>query len=454
MTREGSAPPEALETSGLEGASTLPEVRQFRLTVIEGPSAGTTFASASDRASIGSQEGNDLVLADKAVSRFHCEIVVAKRRARVRDLASKNGTVVDGVHVVDAYLRANSVLRLGATTVRFELGSEVNRIALSDRTRFGAMVGRSVAMRAVFGRLERAAASDATVLLEGETGTGKGEAAQAIHDESRRAAGPFVVVDCSAIPENLLESELFGHERGAFTGATQRRIGAFEEASGGTVFLDEIGEMPPNLQPKLLRVLETRTVRRVGGSSAQKADVRILAATNRDLRAEVNAGRFRADLYYRLAVVRVTLPALRQRPEDLPDLTSAILDRLGADAEQRALLDTRAVAAQLARAAWPGNVRELRNYLERCLVFQEPLAPGDDPAEDELAAPRPSGAPAPFAGAGLPLTAAREQAIAAFERQYLADLMTAHGGRVTSAAAAAGIGRVYLHKLLARHRIR
>lgn len=444
------------------GTDAGPEVRRFRLTVLEGPARGARWDSDGDRCSIGSGEGNALVLADPTVSRFHCEIIVADRRARVRDLGSKNGTLVDGVQILDAFLRASCVIRLGASTVRFELGDGTHQLPLSAEPSFGRMIGQSMAMRTLFGRLQRAAASDATVLLDGETGTGKGEAAEAIHSESGRASGPFIVLDCGAVPENLLESELFGHERGAFTGATQRRVGVFEEAHGGTLFIDELGELPAALQPKLLRVLETRAVRRVGGTGTQAVDVRIIAATNRDLRAEVNAGRFRADLYYRLAVLRVTLPPLRERPDDLSDLAAGLLERLGADLAQRTRLLARAdLRGVLERSGWPGNVRELRNYLERCLVYDDVVPAEDEPREARPGQSESAGKiamPASVRGPGVgerrPFSRAREEAIVAFERAYLEDLMREHGTHRNAAAAAAGIGRVYLYKLLTRHRMK
>jgi two-component system, NtrC family, response regulator GlrR len=414
-------------------------VRKFRLTTVEGP----THESSGTHASIGSHDGNDLKIADPTVSRYHCEIVLEDNRFAIVDLGSTNGTIVDGVHVKHAYLRDGSLLRLGKTTIRFDLAREVNRVLTSERRAFGGLVGVSPAMRHVFAVLERAAASDATVLLEGETGTGKGEAAEALHRASARRTGPFVTVDCGAIPANLLESELFGHERGAFTGATAQRIGAFEEANGGTVFLDEIGEMPRDLQPKLLRVLETRTLRRVGGTGTVQLDVRIIAATNRDLRTEVNATRFRADLYFRLAVVRCALPALRQRPEDLPLIADAILRRLGADEQQLAMLEQPGFRERIAGAAWPGNVRELRNYLERCLVFQDVLPLGDE--TESL--------PTRTIDPAEPLTAARDRAAMEFERKYLEALLAKHD-RMIDAAAAAGIGRVYLYKLMVKHGLR
>jgi two-component system response regulator GlrR len=447
------------ETLALEGTPLA--VRRFRLIVVEGPGAGMVWESSGDSCSVGSQSGNDLCVPDPTVSRYHCELRLEKQRVAVDDLGSKNGTFVDGVQVKQAYLRANSMLRLGSTTLRFELGDEVNRLPVSSRSSFGQLLGASPIMRAVFGVLERAAPTDSTVLLEGETGTGKTEAAESIHRVSPRANGPFVVVDCAAIPDNLLESELFGHERGAFTGAVARRTGAFEEADGGTLFLDEIGDLPAILQPKLLRVLETRAIRRVGGTGTQKVDVRIVAATNRDLRAEVNAGRFRADLYFRLAVVRVTLPPLRARAEDLPLLAEAMLRRLGGGADDLALLSRPDFHQRLMSSAWPGNVRELRNYLERCLVFDDVVPPGD--TTDEPTPPPPNrGVVAPASdkedtSAALlerPLPVAREHAIEAFERRYLEALLQRHDGRMTAAAAAAGIGRVYLYKLLVKHQLK
>jgi DNA-binding NtrC family response regulator len=305
-------------------------------------------------------------------------------------------------------------------------------------------------MRAVFEVLDRAARTDATVLLEGETGTGKELAAEAIHRASPRADGPLVVVDCGSLPPDLIESELFGHERGAFTGADRRRLGAFESAAGGTLFLDEIGELRLDLQPKLLRVLERREVKRLGSEEVRAVDVRVLAATHRDLRTEVNAGRFRSDLYYRLAVLRVALPPLRERVEDLPDLVEALLDaQLGAEAATdagAARLRTPAVRAQLRAAAWPGNVRELRNYVERVVALGEGVGPpGDDAdADDEL----------PPIDIGQPFGPLRERWTAYFERRYLRQLLAATGGKIKTAARQAGISRLQLYRNLERLRLR
>src|SRR5262245_3156807 len=265
-------------------------VQQFRLVVVGGaePDLGAVHSSSGDRVVVGSDETAGFRLADRAVSGFHCEIAIAGGRPVVRDLGSKNGVLVDGVPVFEAPLRHLATLTLGRTQVRFELGDERVSIPLASRERFGVMVGRAAPMRAVFAVLERAAASDTTVLLGGETGTGKEAAAESIHRESARAEGPFLVVDCGAIPPNLLESELFGHKRGAFTGATGDRQGAFEAAHGGTIFLDEIGELTLELQPKLLRALDKREVKPIGANKPISVDVRLIAATNRNLQTEVN----------------------------------------------------------------------------------------------------------------------------------------------------------------------
>ena len=428
-----------------------PAVRGFTLTVVEGPGAGTTFQATGERCSLGSAPSNDLVIDDTTVSRFHCEIITDAGSARVRDQGSLNGTMVDGVVVLEAFLRGGSLLKLGRSTISFQFAVE-RRLPTSTRESFGELVGRSVAMRATFALLERAAGSDATVLLEGETGTGKERAAEAIHEASPRNAGPFVVVDCSAIPGNLLESELFGHEKGAFTGADRQRVGAFEEADGGTVFLDEIGELALDLQPKLLRVLEQRQVRRVGGSGAapRAIDVRVVAATNRDLRAEVNAGRFRPDLYHRLAVLRILMPPLRARPDDLPVLVDQLLGRLNTPRDGAAAARVRdpAFLATLETFAWPGNVRELKNYLERCLVFAEHAEP---PAGGLATTPDDA---APAIELDRPYIEARERAQARWEQRYFTALMAAHGGKVTRAAQAAGVDRAYLYRLLHRHGIK
>jgi len=392
------------------------------------------------RCAVGSHASNDLVIDDSTVSRFHAEVWIDEGGVRIRDLESRNGTLVDGTRVIDAFLRDGSTIALGRAKLRYEPRTVAAPPRLAERASFGHLVGGSHAMRAAYALLERAAASDATVILEGETGTGKGAMAEAIHAASERKHGPFVVVDCGALTASLLESELFGHEKGAFTGAETRRIGALEDASGGTVFLDEIGELPVDLQPKLLRVLESREVRRVGQNGYTPIDVRVIAATHRDLRSDVNTGRFRADLYYRLAVLSIHVPPLRQRTEDLAALTTAILDDLRASPEVAAALLAPAHLARLARCAWPGNVRELRNHVERSVVLEgpEPLGEASVPTSTPIST-------------DLPYADARRHAIDAFERAYLGEVLRAHDGKVAAAAKTAGIARVYFYRLLQRH---
>jgi two-component system, NtrC family, response regulator GlrR len=404
-------------------------VTQFRLIVDEAGGC-RAFASSSDRAVIGTHESCEVRLVDRTVSRFHCEIRIVDGRAHIRDLDSRNGTLVDGVSIREAHLEHGATLRVGHTSMRFEIGGGEVAIPLSRASGFGAMVGSSAQMRAVFALLERAAAASATLLLEGETGTGKEAAAESVHRASDRCDAPFVVVDCSALPPSLLESELFGHEKGAFTGAQAQRLGAFEAASGGTLFLDEIGELAPDLQPKLLRVLERHEVKRIGANRCRKVDVRVIAATHRNLRADVNAKRFRSDLYYRIAVVVVTLPPLRERVEDLPLLIEHLLAARGAGAADVARLRTPAFLAELAAHRWPGNVRELRNYLERALA----LAPG---MATDAAAPR-----------------SYKQAKERWERTYVEALLRNAHGNVTAAAREAGLDRAAFYRLLWRHGMR
>jgi two-component system response regulator GlrR len=408
-------------------------VRKLRLL----DARGMTVADlCTPRSSIGRQEANDVFIDDPTVSRFHCEIVVDQAGARVRDLESRNGTFVDGTRVVDAWLRDGTQLGLGRYVLRVRMGDDCVRQTLSQRTELGSLCGQSVAMRAAFALIEKAAATDATVLLQGETGTGKEGAAEALHLLSARRDKPLVVVDCAAMPAGLLESELFGHDKGAFTGATGRRTGAFAEAAGGTVFLDEIGELPIDLQPKLLRFLERKEIRRIGTNTMEHVDVRVVAATHRDLRAAVNRHAFRADLYFRLSVVRIALPSLRERPDDIPLLVEKLLQRMSASEAQKHALSRPEVLRELSLQSWPGNVRELRNHLERCLVFEQSM-----PVEGEG-----DGAPVPRS-----FSRARQQAIDEFERQYLVALIAAHEGKVAAAAHEAGVGRAHLYRLLRKH---
>ena len=436
-------PPTRSETEAPDLELPAP-VRKFELRVIEGSDAGARYVGNGERMVVGTDASADLRLSDPTVSRRHCELVLADGRVAIRDLGSRNGTFVNGVSVIAAHLGTGTVVRLGRTELVFDAGRADTAVARIDRDRFGSLVGRSPAMQRVFEILEHAAASDVTVLIQGETGTGKDLAATSIHHASERRNGPLIVVDCSAISTNLLESELFGHERGAYTGADKARAGVFESAAGGTIFLDEIGELGLELQPKLLRVLEQREVRRVGGAQVIPIDVRIIAATNRDLAAEVRAGSFRSDLYYRLGVAEVTMPPLRDRLEDLPLLVREILRQLGAESSDP-MFGRADFMAELARHTWPGNARELRNYLSRCISLQQYVAPAMLGEAPEEASP---------IDIDLPLRELRERWIEKFERMYLDQILVAHGNNVTAAARAAGLNRAHFHRLLARHGIR
>ncbi len=365
--------------SGEDGAGHA-KVPRVCLLVIAGPDMGATYLSSGERTVIGTYDGADLVLKDSTVSRFHCEIVAAGagRTARItlRDLGSLNGTSINGVGVVAAQLAGGATITMGRTQLRFDVGDTALDVPLSPRSRFGRLLGSSVAMRRAFALLERAAAGDGTVLLEGERGTGKRLAAESIHAASGRARGPFVVVPCGALTGDLLESELFGHEQGALegAGALPPRAGAFEAAHGGTLFLEDVGDLPLELQPRLLRALERREVKRAGAARPQNVDVRVIAGTCRSLRADVNAKKLRSDLFYRLAALEVPLPPLRARAGDVELLVTAMLETRGA-ARPPAVLSPGFID-ELARQRWPGNLDELRARLERSLdLSPEPLPP-------------------------------------------------------------------------------
>jgi transcriptional regulator with PAS, ATPase and Fis domain len=335
--------------------------------IVAGPDAPCTAPITASGTIVGSSEACDLHLSDSLVSRRHLELQTLPNGVRVRDLGSRNGTFLGTTRIVEIVLQKDAVLSIGDSSLAVKLGAGTEELVLSERERFGEAIGTSMAIRHVFSLLEQAAKSNVTILLEGDSGTGKDVLATSIHQESARSEGPFVVVDCGSIPEHLVESELFGHERGAFTGAVTQRIGAFEQADGGTLFLDEIGELPLELQPKLLRALEARTFRRVGGSQPIQFDARVIAATNRRLREAVRKGEFREDLLYRLAVVQVHVPRLRDRAEDIVPLAEHFL--------RRATGDTKAVlppdlAHLMAGYDWPGNARELRNVVDRFVTFQ------------------------------------------------------------------------------------
>jgi DNA-binding NtrC family response regulator len=433
----------------VDGRPVSLRVDRLTLAVVEGPDAGASVELAGPALAIGTDPSNQLVLTDPTVSRFHLRITADDSGLLVTDRDSANGTFVAGLRVKQAYLTDGARLELGDSVLVATIGDGDREIELSAEERFGGAVGRSVAMRRLFALARRAAQTQATVLLLGETGTGKDVLARAIHDASSRAAAPYVVFDCGAVAPGLIESALFGHVRGAFTGADADRPGVFEWAHGGTLFLDEIGELAPALQPKLLRALETGQVTRVGTTTPVTVDVRVIAATHRDLAAEVAAERFRADLYYRLAVIVLEVPALRDRADDIPLLAGHFLTDLlgegGADpAGLRGHLDD--AFAALRHHRWPGNVRELRNVVERAAALADPAALRGDALARLVEVRTAIGR---TWHQRLPLEQAREQ----FDREYLRDLLAAAQGSIPHAAHAAGVHPKSLERLLRRYRI-
>ncbi len=416
--------------------------RRYVVQVVSGPDAGQDFVLET-ATRLGNHPDCGFTLKDPTVSRFHLELEPRPDGVVVRDLDSTNGTFLAGTRVRELVIEEDARLTLGRTTIRISI-EEAALPEISAQPGFGRLVGASPAMHRVFGVLERVAPTDSTILLLGETGTGKELFAEAIHQASVRAEAPLVIVDCGAVAASVIESELFGHAKGAFTGAVSNRNGAFLEADGGTLFLDEIGELPLEHQPKLLRVLETGTVKRVGEDRSRKVNVRVIAATHRNLRAEVEKGTFRRDLYFRLNVVPVHVPPLRERLEDLAVLTHAILGQL-----QRTDFEVSDELLERFRAYhWPGNVRELRNVIERAVSGGGSELESDPAWSDEGQ----QSAPSPTAGlADLPFKEAKDRLVEGFTREYLETLFRKHGGNVSAVARAAGIARNHVYNLLTRY---
>jgi DNA-binding NtrC family response regulator len=455
----------------------------FVLRVVEGPDKGRTFEIAPShptRVLVGQSGSSDLVLRDREVSRRHLALDVADGRLRLSDLGSRNGTRVNGIAVVEVLLEGGERVDIGGTTIVVERAERAPEAPISTASGFGRVVGASPAMRRLYPLCQRIASSNVPVVIEGETGTGKEVLAESLHEMGPRASGPFTVFDCTAVPPNLVESALFGHERGSFTGATETRRGCFEEANGGTLLIDEIGDLDIELQAKLLRALDRSEVRRIGGKSWIRTDVRVLAATRRDLDQEVAAGRFREDLFYRLAVARVELPPLRHRAGDIALLARTFWRRLASPTEP----EPAGFVARLESYSWPGNVRELHNAVARRVALGD-LADVHAAGLAGLAIPpsvrgAPAPAPAPLAAAepaapsipvepppvsggsemyaiiaeGLPFPRARDKMLNLFERAYFEDVLQRHGGSVARAAAASGIARRYFQLLQARVRQR
>jgi DNA-binding NtrC family response regulator len=437
------------------------------LVVYRGTEPTDTVSLEEATVVVGRAPHNQLVLSDQSVAPEHFRIQRERDGWLLLDLGSPVGTFVDGNRVKRAWLKPGTEIRAGAVRLRFTSQKERLRVKPSEAHRFGSLVGDSVVMREVFGLLDRIAPTEATLLVVGETGTGKGALARSVHEKSQRASGPFLLVDCGAVSESLIESELFGHERGAFTGAERQRIGLLEAASGGTLFLDEIDDLPLELQPKLLRALEDRVFQRVGSTTPVKFDARILGSSKKDLWKEVEQGRFREDLFFRLSVFTVTLPPLRERREDIPALSSALVTEQVWNGLPEDLRE------QFLAHNWPGNVRELRNALERAghlatlpggataatvLPHHKTAPPALPPpplAASVKAAPVNSLDPADVgllpADYGMDFKASKDLLLAAFEREYLSRLLQRTSGNVAAAARLAKIDRKHLAKLIRRH---
>ncbi len=419
---------------------------------------GVREARVAKTAVLGSADGVDITVANPAVSRIHAEFDLRNDGLWIRDLGSKNGTYINGVEVGLARFPEGGRLRVGDITLHAQVEAVPTPTELWPGDSFGPLIGPSAAMREMFARLFRVARSESTVLIRGETGTGKDLAARAIHDASSRSAQPFVVVDCAAMSEGVLESELFGHAKGSFTGASAAREGAIEAADKGTVFIDEVGELPLAMQPKILRVLETRSVRRVGETQYRPVDVRFVCATHRDLQTMVNAGAFREDLYFRLSVLPLMMPALRERVEDIGPLARHFLASIG---RQTGTLPAAALGPdlveELERRPWLGNVRELRNFTERFVALgarealaltagsvsleaeaQSDLAPSSNPLRDAL---------------DRPLKEARDIWMDSLERDYIARLLERCNRNVPAAAQFAGVNRTYIYRLIRKHNL-
>jgi DNA-binding NtrC family response regulator len=474
------------KVSYLDRGPTL-HVRRCILQKVDDPAQEWTFDKEEIR--IGSMEDNDVVLGDDTVSRYHCRISQEDNGYVLFDQRSTNGTFINKVRIREAFLKPNSIVSVGQSQLRFNAREEEVQIVPSRSDHCGGLIGGNARMREIYSIIEKIAPTATTVVIDGETGTGKEVVAQAIHSLSPRSRNDLVVFDCGAVPPNLIESELFGHEKGSFTGAVMTRQGLFEQADGGTLFLDELGELPLDLQPKLLRALEQREVRRVGSAKASKVDVRIIAATNRNLEDEVRAGRFRQDLFYRLSVVRLHLPALRDRADDVPLLIQHFLEHGAFNRKPNAPSvrgASREAVTALQSYPWPGNVRELVNVVERAVSFCDSdlielsdlpdyvrtakVAPPKEPAPRRATTVPIAGtsvaptvsmnpntpAPAPpdeLLAEGVTFKDAKERWVASFERDYILQLLRRNGGNISHAARAADIDRKYFRKLMKKYDI-
>ena len=429
-------------------------VRALGVEVVSGPDQGKQIEGTVEL-TIGTADGNDLVLTDRTVSGFHLRAARAANGIAIEDKQSTNGTFAFDIRIERGIVPAGTEISLGQSVVRLKDAADVE-VELLDGEELAGLHARSASMRRLLAQIAKAAKSDVPVLVHGESGVGKELVARALHELGPRKNGPFVTVDCASLSPTLIASELFGHEKGSFTGADRRHIGAFEHGHGGTIFLDEIGELPESLQPTLLGVLERRRLRRVGGRDEIPFDARVVCATHRDLHAEVNRGRFRLDLFYRIAVVKLMVPPLRDRPDDVPLLVEHFGKRAGlTDVASDPLFGPTMMAA-MRRHDWPGNVRELRNVVEATIAMGEPpeLAPRTGstirpPELDPSSVPPPSTPSASLVG--RPYREARAAVLQEFEVEYLGALLEKTNGNVAQAARDADMDRSHLFELLKRH---
>ncbi len=431
-----------------QSEATIITLKKLRLVVAEGPDSGRDLLFDGPTVRIGTLPESDFCLSDRSVSKRHAVIERHGEGYRLIDLNSTNGTFVGDMRVQEVFLAPGALIKVGQTVLKFHPRDEDMVVLPSTEDAFHGVIGQSSRMRQVMGILGRVAATTVNVVVYGETGTGKELAARALHEASPRAAKPFVVFDSGNVDHEFIRSELFGHEVGSFTGATSQRVGAFELANGGTLFMDEIGELPLDMQPKLLRVLEQREIQRLGASSPRKVDVRIVSATHRNLEQMVREGKFREDLFYRLCQVPLTLPALRDRREDIPRLVEHFLESVQVKGRGGIRFSSDALKV-LQAAEWRGNVRELRNVVERALALATgpTIQVGDllmqGPARPVQTTSGPSG------GEASPGLANRS--LEDIEKEAILKTLAANGGNRKKTARILGIAPVTLREKLRRY---
>lgn len=439
-----SQPIADIATQALQPNPVPIRLRRMSLVISRGPDAGNRVSIDKDRFVVGKDPSCELFFPDPTVSRRHFEIENQGDRFVIRDLGSTNGTSIDGTRIKEAYVSPGARITAGNVELIFQPIYEIPGPEIQACERFGPLVAANPSMKKILGILSKAVSSGTTVLLKGETGVGKSAIARALHDEGPRAKGPFAVFDCAGVAPTLIESELFGVEKGAFTGAVHSRPGACEQAGGGTLFIDEIGDLPLELQAKLLRVLEEKEVRRLGATRSTRLDIHVIAASTLDFNRAVAEGRFRRDLYYRIAVIDMEIPPLRERREDIPLLCNHFLEKSRGENAWARL--TPALREELEQYSWPGNIRELRNVLERIQCIGPDGFTKNESGEIGVSKD------APLAiDFDRPFKQVKEEIIETFEKEYLERLLERSGGRIAPAAREAGLNRKYFYDLLRKH---